>query len=127
MSETGTISAPGAQNVPDEILEQRRFPRTREYGAQLLEVAFLGEEGRQETINATLWDFGEGGLGMESERPFAPGEQLEITGELNGPDYSMRMKARARVAYSRPADAETFRVGVAFVEVSYRRIPATGG
>jgi hypothetical protein len=126
MRETGSISVPDVSEVPDEILEQRRFPRTREYGAQELEVVFLGDEGQQEKTSATLWDFGEGGLGMEGTRPFAPNEELKISGELHGPDYSMRMTARARVAYSRAIDAETFRVGVAFLEVSYRRISDPG-
>jgi hypothetical protein len=123
MRETRSISAADAT---DEILEQRRFPRTREYGPQQLEVVFLSVEGQREKTTATLWDFGEGGLGMESTRPFAPGEELGIAGELHGPDYSMRMESRARVAYCRPIDAETFRVGVAFVEVSYRRLSRGG-
>ena len=124
MRETESYNAFHAPDVPDEIIEKRRFPRTREYGSQQLEVAFLGEQGTHETITATLWDFGEGGLGMESPRSFSPGEEIQIDGELHGPDYSMRMKARARVAYSRAVDAEFFRVGVAFVEISYRRISA---
>lgn len=124
MHETERFSTLHTPDVPDDLIEKRRFPRTREYGSQELEVAFLGEEGRQETTTATLWDFGEGGLGMETSRSFAPGEEIQIAGELRGPDYSMRMKARARVAYSRAVDAEFFRVGVAFVEISYRRISA---
>jgi PilZ domain len=124
MRETESFSTVDTPDVPDDVIEKRRFPRTREYGAQQLEVSFLGPEGQQETTTATLWDFGEGGLGMESSQSFSSGEEIQITGELHGPDYSMRMKARARVAYSRAVDAEFFRVGVAFVEVSYRRIPA---
>lgn len=124
MRETGTFSTTQAADVTDEITEKRRYPRTREYGAQQLEVAFLGEEGRRETATATLWDFSEGGLGMESPRPFAHGEELNIAGELTGPDYSMHLTAKAQVAYCRQIDAECYRIGVAFVEVSYRRIPA---
>ncbi len=123
MRETETMSTVDTPNVPDEIMEKRRFPRTREYGPQQLDVSFLGPEGRRETTTATLWDFGEGGLGMDTPRSFAHGEEIQISGELHGPDYSMRMKARARVAYSRAVDAEFFRVGVAFIEVSYRRLP----
>jgi hypothetical protein len=111
--------------VPDDIIEKRRFPRTRDYGSQQLEIVFLGEEGPQ-TTTATLWDFSEGGLGMESQRPFAPGEELQITGELRGPDYSMQVKAKAMVAYSRKVDAESFRIGVAFSEITYRRLPPSG-
>jgi hypothetical protein len=125
MSETGTYRTTEA-DVPDELLEKRRFPRTREYGGQQLQVVFLGEEGLAQTTTATLWDFSEGGLGMESERPFAPGEELQITGELRGPDYSMQVKAKAMVAYSRKVDAQSFRIGVAFSDVSYRRLPPVG-
>jgi hypothetical protein len=124
MSETGTYRTTEA-DVPDEILEKRRFPRTREYGSQQIEIQFLGEEGRPESSTATLWDFGEGGLGMECPRPFAPGEEVQITGALHGPDYSMQLKAKAIVAYSRQVDAECFRIGVAFSEVTYRRLPPT--
>jgi PilZ domain len=124
MRETETFSTMDTPDVPDDIIEKRRFPRTREYGAQQLDVSFAAEQGQRETVTARLWDFGEGGLGMESPRSFHPGEEIQIAGELHGPDYSMRMRARARVAYSRAVDAEFFRVGVAFVEVSYRRIPA---
>lgn len=126
MSETGTFRTTDEIDVSDEMIEKRRFPRTREYGPQRLEIVFLGEEGRPETTTATLWDFSEGGLGMESERPFAPGEELQVTGELHGPDYSMQVKAKAIVAYSRKVDAECFRVGVAFSEVTYRRLPPSG-
>jgi hypothetical protein len=126
MRETENYSTTQTPDVPEDITEKRRFPRTREYGSQQLEVAFTGEEGRQETVAATLWDFGEGGLGMETGRSFSPGDEIQIAGELHGPDYSMRLKARARVAYSRAIDAECHRVGVAFVEVSYRRISAAG-
>lgn len=120
MSETGIYHTTEA-DVPDELLEKRRHPRTREYGSQKLEVLFVGDEGPQ-TTTATLWDFSEGGLGMESERAFAPGEELQITGELRSPDYSMQVKAKAIVAYSRKVDAESFRIGVAFSEVAYRRL-----
>ena len=120
MSETGIYRTTEA-DVPDELLEKRRHPRTREYGAQKLEVVFLSPEGPQTTM-ATLWDFSEGGLGMESERPFAPGEELQITGELRSPDYSMQVKAKAIVAYSRKVDAESFRIGVAFSEIAYHRL-----
>jgi hypothetical protein len=126
MRETGISSTTHAPDVSDEHIEKRRFPRTREYGPQELEVVFHDEEGRQETVTAALWDFGEGGLGLESPQSFSPGDEIQIAGELHGPDYSMRMKARARVAYCRAVDAESYRVGVAFVEISYRRISPAG-
>jgi hypothetical protein len=121
MRESESLTAPATANVSSEI-EKRQFPRTREYGAQRLLVTCLGEAGAEERVDVTLWDFSEGGLGIESPRPFAPGEELKVKGELHGADYSMEITARTRVAYSRAIDAEFFRVGMAFIEVSYRRL-----
>jgi hypothetical protein len=71
---------------------------------------------------AKLWDFSEGGLGMDSPRSFEPGEVIQIEAELKGSAYSMHLGAKARVAYCRKTDKKSYRVGVAFLDVSYRPV-----
>ena len=102
------------------LQESRRFRRTREYRAQKLAVAYDSPGGMKGDCEAKLWDFSEGGLGMDSPRAFEPGEILQIEAELKGSAYSMQLTARARVAYCRRSHAKSYRVGVAFLDVSYR-------
>jgi hypothetical protein len=71
---------------------------------------------------AKLWDFSEGGLGMDSPRAFEPGEIVRIEAPLKGSAYSMHLTAKARVAYCRRSQTKTYRIGVAFLDVSYRPI-----
>ena len=102
--------------------EKRRFRRSREYGPRKLSLRFTNADGADDECEATLWDFSEGGLGMDSPRAFETGDELVIEADLYGPAYSMHLDARARVAYCRRVDAKKYRVGVAFLEASYRRL-----
>ena len=119
---SNTQKAGFRSSASEALADKRRHPRTREYGPQQLSVTFAVEDGTQHTVPVILWDFSEGGLGMESPRAFSAGQLLTITGELHSTDYSMAMRARARVAYCRHVDTEFYRVGVAFVEVTYHRL-----
>lgn len=110
-----------ASNVKREQ-EYRRFRRTREYGPQKISVAYNSPGGMKGDCEAKLWDFSEGGLGMDSPRSFEPGEVVQIVAELKGSAYSMQLTAKARVAYCRKTDRKTYRVGVAFLDVAYRPI-----
>ncbi len=76
--------------------------------------------GMKGDCEAKLWDFSEGGLGMDSPRAFEPGEIVQIEGELKGSHYSMHLQAKARVAYCRRSASKSYRVGVAFLDISYR-------
>jgi Tfp pilus assembly protein PilZ len=78
----------------------------------------------EKTCAAALWDFSEGGLGMDAPRHFAPGEEIRIEVDLMGPVFSMHLKARARVAYCRCSESRSYRVGVAFLDHSLRRVEA---
>ncbi len=73
---------------------------------------------------AALWDFSEGGLGMDAPRHFEPGEEIRIEADLIGSVFSMHLEARARVAYCRRSESRSYRVGVAFLEHSLRRLEA---
>ena len=102
--------------------EQRRHPRTQEYGSQELVVSFQDETGQPQTIRTVLWDFSEGGLGMDSNNCLQEADDVIVAGELHSEAYSVAFRARARVAYCREIGRELYRIGVAFREVSYRRI-----
>lgn len=102
--------------------DKRRFKRSRDYGPRKISVSFENGDGSTESCEATLWDFSEGGLGMDSPRTFETGDLLDLEAELYGPAFSMGLKARARVAYCRRVDTKKYRVGVAFLEASYRRL-----
>lgn len=102
--------------------EKRRHRRTREYGPRTIHVGYKTADGGSASCEAKLWDFSEGGLGMDSPRPFANGEVIEIRAELRGPVFSVAMEAEARVAYCRETGPKRYRVGVAFIDAHYRRL-----
>ncbi len=102
--------------------ETRRFRRTREYGPRKIAVSFNSSATTRGECEAKLYDFSEGGLGMDVPRPFESGEIVNLEGELKGAAYSMMLVARARVVYCRRVDSKNYRVGVAFLDVSYRPI-----
>jgi c-di-GMP-binding flagellar brake protein YcgR len=105
-----------------DIEDQRRHPRTREYGPQDLMVCFTGDNAEMQTVKTVLWDFSEGGLGMESSVALPSDQEITISGELHSPYYSVAFRSKARVVYCRPITSTIYRVGVSFREVSYRRL-----
>ncbi len=106
-----------------EPANRREHSRTQEYGPQQLTIS-RNQEGRNDKIVGTLWDFSEGGLGMDLPQALTMDEIVMIEGDLNSPDFAMTITARARVAYCRRADRESYRVGFGFVEVSYHHLEA---
>ncbi len=127
----GNTERPPARNSadPGQAMEKkgqdkRRFRRSRDYGPRRINIRFEDAGGRSQSCEAMLWDFSEGGLGMDSPRAFEPGQILNLHADLQGPAYSVTLEAKARVAYCRRIDVKQFRVGVAFLEASYRRLKA---
>ena len=117
---------PGPQKKSSLLMEmeaddRRQHPRTQEYGPQQLTIT-RNQAGRNDKIVGTLWDFSEGGLGMDLPRALTMDEVVVIEGDLRSPDFAMTITARARVAYCRRADSQSYRVGFGFVEVSYRHL-----
>ncbi len=121
---TDDQKANASSGVTGTFEEQRRHPRTREYGPQELVVSFQDETGQPQTMRTVLWDFSEGGLGMDSNNPLQEADDIIVSGELHSEEYSVAFRARARVAYCREIGRELYRIGVAFREVSYRRLAA---
>ncbi len=101
--------------------ENRRFDRNQDYGPQALEIRYQDGE-REASCTARLWDFSEGGLGMDSPRSFTPGEVIHIEADLRNTAMGVHLKARARVAYCRRVEREEYRVGVAFLDITLKRI-----
>ena len=104
--------------------DNRRFDRTEAHGPQALDIRYDDGQRKAKCV-AKLWDFSEGGLGMDSPRSFAPGEVIWIDADLRNTAMGVQMKARARVAYCRRVEREQYRVGVAFLDISLRRIAPT--
>lgn len=102
--------------------ENRKHPRSKQHGPQKLQVTYVDPGVEKKTCGASLWDFSEGGLGMDAPRHFEPGEEIRIEATLSGSVFSMQLDARARVAYCRRSESRTYRVGVAFLEHSLRRV-----
>lgn len=101
-------------------IEKRLHPRTRKYGSQQIEVRRA--EAPSDTIKADLWDFSYGGLGIEMTKPLVIDEEIELSADLLSPDYSMHVEGTGRIVHCRPVGRDRFRVGVAFLSVSYHRI-----
>ena len=114
--------AQGAKEVRIDYLEKRKHPRTKKYGSQDLTITRRGPEIKDRTFKGVLWDFGEGGVGMDLPRALDKGEIVTVKGDLRNPGYSISLKAKARVAYCRRVMRDHYRVGFAFLEVSYRRL-----
>ncbi len=104
-----------------EPANRREHSRTQKYGPQQLTIT-RNQEGRKDKIVGTLWDFSEGGLGMDLPRALTIDDVVVIEVDLHSLDFAMTITARARVAYCRRADRESYRVGFGFVEVSYRHL-----
>ena len=100
--------------------EKRLHRRTRKYGSRQIEVRSVNSP--SDKIKADLWDFSYGGLGMEMTKPLVIDEEIELSADLQSPDYSMHVEGTGRVVHCRPVCRDLFRVGVAFLSVSYHRI-----
>lgn len=100
--------------------EKRLHPRTQKYGSQQIEVCRVGSP--SEKIKADLWDFSYGGLGMEMTKPLVIDEEIELSADLLSPDYSMHVEGTGRIVHCRSVGRDRFRIGVAFLSVSYHRI-----
>lgn len=119
LNETGVIQR--MPNLPKGE-QNRRHSRTRKQGPRKLEITYTEGGTSPRSCEATLFDFSEGGLGMDCVTPFRVGSEISIHAELEGSVYSVQIDARARVAYCRKTTQETFRIGVGFVEVAYHRL-----
>jgi hypothetical protein len=108
--------------IVSEPADQRKAPRSKQHGPQKLEITYVDPASGEKTCGASLWDFSEGGLGMDAPRHFEPGQEIRIQARLTGSVFSMHLDARARVAYCRRSESRTYRVGVAFLEHSLRRV-----
>jgi hypothetical protein len=109
-----------SQQAAAAAREKRLHPRTRKYGSKKIEVRRL--DSPSDTIKADLWDFSYGGLGMEMTKPLVIDEEIELSADLLSPDYSMHVEGTGRVVHCRSVGRDVFRVGVAFLSVSYHRI-----
>ena len=86
-----------------------------------LKVSTYDEQGSPRTFAAKLVDVTESGVGVEMYVPLVEGSTVALEGELANADLSLNLQGRARVVYCRCENGETFRVGLAYEEVAYRK------
>ncbi len=104
-----------------KTLERRRTPRRPGDLPAGLRVSTYGEAGSPRIFAAKLIDANEGGVGVEMFVPLVEGLIVAVEGELSIPDLSLNVRGQARVTYCRCENGGTFRVGLAYEEVSYRQ------
>ena len=73
-------------------------------------------------LAAKLWDFSYGGIGLDISQQLEIGREIEMAADLLNDNYSLGFEARGRVVHCRPIGKGHYRVGVAFLDVQYRRI-----
>lgn len=80
-------------------------------------------ENEHRLCEARLWDFSSDGAGITIGVELRSGERVELCGELHSADYSMGFAATAIVVHCHRVDPATFRAGLRFVSIRYRRVP----
>ncbi len=70
---------------------------------------------------AKLIDVSVGGVGIETFVRLRRGTVVEIHGDWQKPDLSLRVDGRARVAHASTLDRGRFKIGLQFVEVALAR------
>ena len=101
--------------------DRRRTPRRPVDLPAGLKISTYGEAGSPRTFAAKLIDATEEGVGVEMYVPLVEGSIVSVDGELSIPDLSLNVQGQARVAYCRCENGGTFRVGLAYEEMSYRK------
>ena len=101
---------------------QRRHHRSQEHSGQDLIVRSLDKAGGCPLLVAKLWDFSYGGIGLDISQQLAVGQEIEMAADLLSDNYSLGFEARGRVVHCRSIGKDHYRVGVAFLDVQYRRI-----
>lgn len=108
--------------------EGRRNPRSENYQARSVDIEIRDyaspvfaesqeRSRRMRTINGTLIDLNQTGLGVKTLCPLAVGSIVLVGGELHSPESCVRIDARARVAHCRCQADESFRVGLNFLDI----------
>lgn len=111
--------------------EGRRYPRSEDYQARGVDIEIRDyaspvfaesqeRSRRMRTINGTLIDLNQTGLGVKTLCPLAVGSIVLVGGDLHSPESCVRIDARARVAHCRCQVDESFRVGLNFLDIKQR-------
>ena len=102
-------------------LKRRRTARRSVDLPAGLKISTYGQDGSPRTFAAKLIDANEEGVGVEMFVPLVEGSIVSLAGELSIPELSMNVQGQARVAYCRCENGGTFRVGLTYEEVSFRK------
>jgi hypothetical protein len=103
------------------LIEQRKKPRRRPAVPQGIRISTGRERGAGRIVAAKLIDGSEAGVGVETFVPLPVGSVVVVEGNLKEAGYALVLKGQARVTHAREMGNGTFRIGLWFDEVSYRR------
>ena len=103
------------------MFDRRSTPRRAVNLPAGLKISTYGEQGSPRTFAAKLVDTTDTGLGVEMYVPVVEGSTVALDGELTSPNLSLHLRGRARVIYCRCENGGTFRVGLAYEEIAYRK------
>ena len=109
------------QSMSEKMFDRRRTSRKTADLPSRLKVSTYGEKGAPRTFAAKLIDTTDTGIGVEMYVPLVEGSIVALDGELTSSDLSLNLRGRARVVYCRCDDGGTFRVGLAYEEIAYRK------
>ncbi len=103
------------------MFDRRRTSRKAVDLPARLKISTYGEKGPPRTFAAKLIDIADTGIRVEMYVPLVEGSTVALDGELTSPDLSLNLRGRARVVYCRCENGGTFRVGLAYEEIAYRK------
>ena len=104
--------------------DRRRHSRSQDHSGQDIIVRPVDRPADLPLLVAKLWDFSYGGVGLDISCRLEVGQEIEMAANLMNSDYSLGFEARGRVVHCRTIGKDHYRVGVAFLDVQYRRIDA---
>ena len=108
-------------SMSEKMFDRRRTSRKAVDLPAGLKISTYGEQGSPRTFAAKLIDATDSGVGVEMYVPLVEGSTVALDGELTSPDLSLNLHGRARVVYCRCENGGTFRVGLVYEEVAYRK------
>ena len=104
------------------IRDRRVSPRRRVDLPAGLKISSYGESESPRKFAAKLVDVSETGVGVEMFVPLVVGSVVRVAGDLYSSDYSLNLQGKARVIYCRCEKEGSFRIGLAYEQVAYRKI-----
>ena len=112
----------GQQTCGPQPDERRRANRRRIYETYWLTMSCVTAN-LSSFLVARLVDISPGGFGLCTLEPVAEGHEYAVAGKVKVDDQWLEVSGHARVAYCKPSEEDTYRVGLDASGVRCERIP----